>query len=118
MSAIRRFQTVFALLIVGLLASPALAACCVWSPAPMACCEKTEGDRLVATCCVTSPQAPRQQPPASVTKLSKLEPKAPVASAALPPIAVAAAQPIATADRVAGPPGSHPLYLRLSVIRR
>jgi hypothetical protein len=118
MSVIRRFQTVFVLLVVVLLASPAVAACCVWSAEPMACCEKSEGERLVAACCVSSTPTPQQQPPASVAKLSKVE----FGPSATLPLHVVPATVTADSGRqfdiAAGPPGSHPLYLRLSVIRR
>jgi hypothetical protein len=118
MSAIRRLQTAIVLLVVMVLGSPALAACCVWSAEPMTCCDKTDGHRLVAPCCVTSPQAPQQQLPATAN-LSKLEPGGPALLAVQPPVvAVAAGDPTAAVVRFNGPPGSNPLYLRLSVIRR
>jgi hypothetical protein len=117
MSAIRRFQTAIALLVVVLLSSPALAACCAWAGEPMACCEKTEGERLVASCCMSSSPAPQQQPPA-VAKLSKLEPGAPAPLAGQLVIAVASVGSPACVDQVTGPPGANPLYLRLAVIRR
>ena len=118
MSAIRRFQTAIVLLVVVLLSTPAIAACCAWSAEPMACCEETEGARLVASCCMSSSPTPQEQPPASVAKLSKLEPGAPAPLAGLSVGAVATAASPACVDQVTGPPGANPLYLRLAVIRR
>jgi hypothetical protein len=117
MAAIRRIQTPLALLVVVLLSSPALAACCVSAAAPMACCEKTHDVRLVTPCCMSSSQAPLQAP-APVVKLSKLEPGAPATAALQPSIAPAIVQAPSAIDRLNGPPGSDPLYLRLSAIRR
>jgi hypothetical protein len=118
MSLFRRFQTPIVALLLVLLASPAIAACCVGTPGAPPCCKETEGNRLAAPCCMSSAQGPRQQLPSSVAQLSKLEPFVPAGAIGQTPVASVDARPPAPVDQVAGPPGSHPLFLRLSVIRR
>jgi hypothetical protein len=118
MSLFRRFQAAIIALMLVLLASPAIAACCAWTPGAPPCCHKAEGDRLAAPCCMSSSQGPQQQPPASVAKLSKLESATSVSVDWQAPLAIADTRATARVEQVTGPPGSDALYLRLSVIRR
>ena len=118
MSLVRRFRAPIVAVLLVLLASPAIAACCVGTQGVPPCCEETQGKRLAAPCCMSSSQAPRQQLPAAVAKLSKLEPSLSAAVLSQAPVAIVGPSVHTTVDQVSGPPGSDPLYLRLSVIRR
>jgi hypothetical protein len=118
MSVIRRFQAPVIAVLVFFLATPAVAACCGWTPEPMPCCEKSENPGLAAECCLSQADAPQRPSPTSTAKVSRLDAGLCVSSAALAPIAMARAAFDLAFDLHNGPPGTERLYLRLSVIRR
>lgn len=118
MSDFRRFQAPIVSLLLVLLASPALVACCVWTADAMPCCEKAGGAALAAPCCMSQVPDRQQQPPASPAKMSRSDAGQAVAPAAQPSIVAASTIVAVDVERTSGPPGSDPLYIRLSVIRR
>lgn len=118
MSSVRRFQAPVIAVLAMLLATPAVAACCVWTAAPMPCCEKSDAAGLAAPCCMSEAETPQRPVPSSTANISRLDAGVAVSPAALP-LNVAAGAPFAPVlDRFNGPPGADRLYLRLSVIRR
>jgi hypothetical protein len=118
MFVFRRIQSPVIAVLLVLLASPAVAACCVWTGTPMVCCEKSDVAGLAAGCCMNRTDQSQQQVPASVVKLSRQDSGLLVAAVAQPIASIAAARAETRVEQPAGPPGSDPLYLRLSVIRR
>jgi hypothetical protein len=118
MSSVRRFQAPVIAVLVMLLATPAVAACCAWTTEPMRCCEKSDDAGLAAPCCMSQADAPQRPLPASTAKVSRIDAGLSISTASLPPNVVAVALFGSASEPFNGPPATGRLYLRLSVIRR
>ena len=118
MSSVRRFHAPVIAALAMLLATPAVAACCAWTAAPMPCCEKADDAGLAAPCCMSQADSPQRPLPASTAKVSRIDAGLSMTWAALPRSVVAVALFGAASEPYEGPPGTERLYLRLSVIRR